>query len=166
MYIQKGREARTGWLHGSCDIQRDFSVQKMMGGLKNWHFIISIFASLGLILLLIIIHLIHGEAMRSNTNILIYLIIFALLDMIIPVPFAAILLIYVLLEKPLWFKKLVAEVYKQVWKGKHWQTNRCHIWKKRNQHYRSLGRRRFTLKIFMNVKYVGLISLPYADSTD
>jgi len=52
--------------------------------------------------------------MRANTNILIYLIIFALLDMIIPVPFAAILLIYVLLEKPLWFKKLVAEVYKQV----------------------------------------------------
>jgi len=52
--------------------------------------------------------------MKSNTKILIYLIIFALLDMIIPVPFTAILLIYVLFGKPLWFKKLVAEVYEQV----------------------------------------------------
>jgi len=52
--------------------------------------------------------------MKSNTKILIYLIIFALFDMIIPVPFTTILLIYVLLEKPLWFKKLVAEVYEQV----------------------------------------------------
>ena len=49
--------------------------------------------------------------MKSKTEILIYLIIFALFDMIIPVPFTAILLIYVLLVKPLWFKKLVAEVY-------------------------------------------------------
>ena len=49
--------------------------------------------------------------MKSNRKILIYLIAFALLDMIIPVPFAAILLIYVLLEKPLWFKNLVTEVY-------------------------------------------------------
>ncbi len=49
--------------------------------------------------------------MKSNTKILIYLIVFAILDMIIPIPFTTILLIYVLLEKPLWFKKLVTEVY-------------------------------------------------------
>ena len=60
---------------------------------------------------MIVIHFILGEAMKSNTKILIYLIIFALFDMIIPVPFTAILLIYVLLVRPLWFKKLVAEVY-------------------------------------------------------
>ena len=49
--------------------------------------------------------------MKSNTKILIYLFIFAIFDMIIPIPFTAILLIYVLLDKPLWFKKMVTEVY-------------------------------------------------------
>jgi len=80
-------------------------------GLSNLHFIIGIFENWDLNLLLIVIHFILGEAMKSNTIILIYLIIFALFDMIIPVPFTAILLIYVLLVKPLWFKKLVAQVY-------------------------------------------------------
>lgn len=49
--------------------------------------------------------------MKSTTKILIYLVIFAIFDMIIPIPFTTILLIYVLLEKPSWFKKLVTEVY-------------------------------------------------------
>jgi hypothetical protein len=33
------------------------------------------------------------------------------LDMIIPIPFTAILLIYVLIKKPEWFKNLVTEIY-------------------------------------------------------
>lgn len=49
--------------------------------------------------------------MNLNTKILIYLIVLALLDMIIPIPFTAILLIYVLSEKPAWFKKLVDDIY-------------------------------------------------------
>lgn len=49
--------------------------------------------------------------MRLNTKILTYLIIFAVLDMIIPIPFTAILLIYVTLEKPKWFKDLVVDIY-------------------------------------------------------
>jgi len=85
--------------------------ERIRAGLSNLHFIIGIFENWDLNLLLIVIHFILGEAMKSNTKILIYLIIFALFDMIIPVPFTAILLIYVLLVKPLWFKKLVAEVY-------------------------------------------------------
>jgi hypothetical protein len=31
--------------------------------------------------------------------------------MVIPIPFTTILLIYVLLEKPMWFKKMVTQVY-------------------------------------------------------
>jgi len=49
--------------------------------------------------------------MKSHTKILVWLIVFALLDTIIPIPFTTILLIYVLLEKPLWFKKMVTQVY-------------------------------------------------------
>jgi len=49
--------------------------------------------------------------MKTNTKILVYLVIFAIMDMIIPIPFTAILLIYVLLDKPLWFKKMVNEIY-------------------------------------------------------
>jgi hypothetical protein len=49
--------------------------------------------------------------MKSKTLILIYLIVFALFDTVIPIPFAAILLIYVLLEKPKWFKELVNDIY-------------------------------------------------------
>ena len=49
--------------------------------------------------------------MKKATKILVILAFFALLDMVIPIPFAALLLIYVVLEKPEWFKKLVAEIY-------------------------------------------------------
>jgi hypothetical protein len=46
-----------------------------------------------------------------KTKLLICLIILGVLDMLIPIPFSALLLIYVLLEKPLWFRNLVTEVY-------------------------------------------------------
>ena len=42
---------------------------------------------------------------------MIYLSILALLDMIIPIPFTALVLIYVVLEKPAWFENLVTEIY-------------------------------------------------------
>ena len=47
----------------------------------------------------------------NKTQILIYLIIFAIFDMVIPIPFTAILLIYVLLKKPGWFQKMVTGIY-------------------------------------------------------
>ena len=50
--------------------------------------------------------------MKPNTKILIYLFALALLDMIIPIPFTALILIYVILEKPPWFKNLVADIYR------------------------------------------------------
>ena len=50
--------------------------------------------------------------MNLKTKILIYLIILAILDMIIPIPFTTLLLIYVLLEKPEWFSTLITDIYK------------------------------------------------------
>ena len=49
--------------------------------------------------------------MSMKTKILLALLLLAVLDTIIPVPFTAILLIYVLLEKPAWFYDLVRKVY-------------------------------------------------------
>ena len=49
--------------------------------------------------------------MKTTTKLLIYLIILALLDAVIPIPFTTIMLIYVVLEKPEWFKKLVFDIY-------------------------------------------------------
>jgi len=49
--------------------------------------------------------------MKKNTKIIIYLSILTLLDMIIPIPFTALMLIYVISEKPAWFKNLVTDIY-------------------------------------------------------
>lgn len=49
--------------------------------------------------------------MTKKTKIMIYLTILALLDMIIPIPFTALMLMYVILEKPAWFKNVVADMY-------------------------------------------------------
>lgn len=49
--------------------------------------------------------------MHMKTKILIFLIILAIMDMVIPVPFTAILLVYVLLERPAWFRNLVRDIY-------------------------------------------------------
>jgi len=51
--------------------------------------------------------------MKINTKMLIYLIVLAILDMIIPIPFTALILIYVILEKPPWFIKWATEIYKE-----------------------------------------------------
>jgi uncharacterized protein (DUF697 family) len=49
--------------------------------------------------------------MKTKTKIILYLSILALLDTIIPIPFTALMLIYVIFEKPAWFRKLVTEIY-------------------------------------------------------
>ena len=49
--------------------------------------------------------------MKTNRKILIYLIVFAVVDTVIPVPLTALVLIYVLFEKPDWFENLVKQIY-------------------------------------------------------
>jgi hypothetical protein len=49
--------------------------------------------------------------MTTKRKIMIYLILFAIIDTVIPVPITTIILIYVLLEKPDWFEKLVEDIY-------------------------------------------------------
>lgn len=49
--------------------------------------------------------------MKTKTKIMIYISVLALLDMIIPIPFTALILIYVILEKPPWFMNFVNEIY-------------------------------------------------------
>ena len=46
-----------------------------------------------------------------KTKILISLLLLAVLDALIPIPFTTILLIYVLLEKPGWFYDQVRKIY-------------------------------------------------------
>jgi hypothetical protein len=50
--------------------------------------------------------------MKTTTKILIYLVLIALADAIVPVPIAALLLIYVLYQKPRWFKEFYEAVYR------------------------------------------------------
>ena len=49
--------------------------------------------------------------MKTTIKILIFLIAMALADIVIPVPIATFMLIYVLYQKPVWFRELVEEVY-------------------------------------------------------
>jgi hypothetical protein len=42
---------------------------------------------------------------------MIYLIILAVVDMIIPIPIVSLILIYVILERPPWFQNLTQEIY-------------------------------------------------------
>jgi hypothetical protein len=49
--------------------------------------------------------------MKLNSKILTVLICLAVADAVIPIPFTTILLIYVLLEKPPWFKRITMDVY-------------------------------------------------------
>ncbi len=50
--------------------------------------------------------------MKTTTKILFYLVSMALVDIVIPVPIAAFMLIYVLYQKPLWFKEMVVDAYR------------------------------------------------------
>ena len=49
--------------------------------------------------------------MNTKSRLLLYIIVLAVLDAIIPIPFSALILLYVLIEKPTWFKNWVDEIY-------------------------------------------------------
>ena len=49
--------------------------------------------------------------MKLKTKLLTFLVVFAVIDLVIPIPFTALLLVYVLLEKPPWFSRMVREIY-------------------------------------------------------
>jgi hypothetical protein len=50
-------------------------------------------------------------AMSLRNQYILGLILFAVVDAIIPIPFAEILLLYVLIKKPDWFREMVDGVY-------------------------------------------------------
>lgn len=60
---------------------------------------------------MISIYGVEKDPMNLKTKIFISLIVLAVVDMVIPIPFTTILLIYVLIGKPPWFRKMVTDVY-------------------------------------------------------
>ena len=50
--------------------------------------------------------------MSIKTQILIYIIVLALFDTIIPIPITALVLIHVLYQKPKWFRDWVDDIYR------------------------------------------------------
>lgn len=53
-----------------------------------------------------------GDIMQTKTKALLYLILLAVTDTIIPIPITGMLLIYVLYMKPDWFREMVDDIYK------------------------------------------------------
>ncbi len=49
--------------------------------------------------------------MKKSTKILIGLILIGLIDIVIPIPILAFTLIYVILERPPWFREIVDDIY-------------------------------------------------------
>ena len=49
--------------------------------------------------------------MNTKAKCILALIVLGLFDMIIPVPITAVVLVYVLLERPAWFMNAVREIY-------------------------------------------------------
>ncbi len=49
--------------------------------------------------------------MALHTKCLIGLLILAVVDAVIPFPILGMILIYVVLQKPVWFRKMVGELY-------------------------------------------------------
>ncbi len=49
--------------------------------------------------------------MSPKTQVLITLIALALIDVILPVPIVALILIYVVLQRPTWFTDMVRDIY-------------------------------------------------------
>lgn len=59
------------------------------------------------------LHVVQGGfIMKTTTKTLIFLIVMALADIVIPVPIAVFMLIYVLYQRPPWFRDLVELVYR------------------------------------------------------
>ena len=49
--------------------------------------------------------------MKMETKLILQLLLFALFDIIIPIPMVAAILIYVVMTKPDWFRDLVNRIY-------------------------------------------------------
>lgn len=49
--------------------------------------------------------------MKKSTKTLLWLLVLAAFDVVIPFPIVASVLVYVVLARPPWFRELVAEVY-------------------------------------------------------
>jgi hypothetical protein len=49
--------------------------------------------------------------MSIKTKSLIFLVILGIIDMVIPIPILGVILIYVVLQRPPWFRNLVQEIY-------------------------------------------------------
>ena len=49
--------------------------------------------------------------MKIKTKIFICLILFAIFDLVIPFPITAVVLIYVVVKRPVWFKEYVKDIY-------------------------------------------------------
>ena len=49
--------------------------------------------------------------MSTTTKSLIVLIVLSLVDVVIPVPILGMILIYVVLQRPVWFMEMVSEIY-------------------------------------------------------
>jgi hypothetical protein len=50
--------------------------------------------------------------MSTKNQVLIYIIVLAVFDTIIPIPITAIVLIHVLYQKPRWFREWVEDIYR------------------------------------------------------
>lgn len=51
--------------------------------------------------------------MKTKSKILISLILLAVVDLIVPVPITAVILLYVLFTRPNWFEKYVKDIYRR-----------------------------------------------------
>lgn len=49
--------------------------------------------------------------MQKQTKLVLILVALCLIDLVIPIPILGLMLVYVVLEKPVWFRDLVREVY-------------------------------------------------------
>ncbi len=49
--------------------------------------------------------------MRVKTQVLVGLILLGLIDAVIPIPILALILIYVVLQRPPWFTEMVRDIY-------------------------------------------------------
>lgn len=50
--------------------------------------------------------------MSIRTQILIYIIVLAVFDTVIPIPITALVLIHVMYQKPQWFRQWVEDIYR------------------------------------------------------
>ena len=50
--------------------------------------------------------------MSTKNQVLIYIIVLAVFDTIIPIPITALVLIHVLYQKPRWFREWVEDIYR------------------------------------------------------